>query len=320
MLSTPLTERLGIQHPLFLGPMGLISTPPMVAAVSNAGGLGIMGTAMLDGEGLRNAIAETRSLTGNPFGISIMAATPNAQGHAKIAVEEKVPFVTTSAGNPANVAPILREAGVENFHVVPTVRMAMKAVEAGSTGIVAEGAEGASFKSPQEVSTIVLIPQVVDATGLPVIAAGGFGDGRGLAAALCLGAQGVQMGTRFIATADAPISDAYKQRLVDLAETDTVMVGRKSGPLRVALNDCSQEMLDFEKTTDDVGELKKKIGYHRFPEAALKGNVDEGLVVAGQIAGMVTDLPSVDDLVARIVEDAAATLGSASSTVTAPAQ
>jgi enoyl-[acyl-carrier protein] reductase II len=318
-LATPLTERLGIEHPLFLGPMGLISTPPMVAAVSNAGGLGIMGTAMLDGDALRAAIAETRSLTSNPFGISIMAATPSAQSHAQIAVDEKVPFVTTSAGSPARVAPILRAGGIENFHVVPTVRHALKAKDAGSTGIVAEGAEGASFKSPQEVSTIVLLPQVVDATGLPVIAAGGFGDGRGLAAALCLGAQGVQMGTRFIATADSPIRDEYKQRLIELAETDTVMVGRKSGPLRVAVNDCSTEMVEFEKTTDDVAELKTKIGYHRFPQAALQGDVDRGLVVAGQIVGMIDDLPTVKDLIARIVAEAAETLAAANKSVATPA-
>jgi enoyl-[acyl-carrier protein] reductase II len=310
-LSTPLTELLGIEHPVCLGPMGLISTPPMVAAVSNAGGLGIMGTAMLDSDGLRKAIHETRELTEKPFGISIMAAMPTAAGHAQVAIDERVPFVTTSAGSPKRVAPMFREAGIANYHVVPSVRLALKAKEAGCTGIVAEGSEGASFKSPDEISTLVLIPQVVDATGLPVIAAGGFGDGRGLAAALCLGAVGIQMGTRFIATEESPIHENYKRALLDLAETDTLMVGRKSGPLRVARNPCSTEMAEFERTTDDVAELKSKIGYHRFPEAAVKGDVERGLVVAGQIVGMVRDLPPVRELISRIVSEAAETLGHA---------
>ena len=308
-LSTPLTELLGIEHPVCLGPMGLISTPPMVAAVSNAGGLGIMGTAMFDGDGLRKAIHETRELTDKPFGISIMAAMPTAAGHAQVAIDERVPFVTTSAGSPKRVAPMFREAGIENYHVVPSVKLALKAKEAGCTGIVAEGSEGASFKSPDEISTLVLIPQVVDATGLPVIAAGGFGDGRGLAAALCLGATGIQMGTRFIATEESPIHENYKRALLGLAETDTLMVGRKSGPLRVARNPCSTEMAEFERTTDDVAELKSKIGYHRFPEAAVKGDVERGLVVAGQVVGMVKDLPPVRELISRIVGEAAETLG-----------
>jgi enoyl-[acyl-carrier protein] reductase II len=307
-LCTPLTDLLGIEHPVCLGPMGLISTPPMVAAVSNAGGLGIMGTGMLDGEGLREAIRETRKRTDKPFGISIMAAMPSAAGHAQVAIEENVPFVTTSAGSPKRLAPIFREAGVENYHVVPSVRLALKAKDAGCTGIVAEGSEGASFKSPDEISTLVLIPQVVDATGLPVIAAGGIGDGRGLAAALCLGAIGIQMGTRFIATEESPIHENYKQALLGLAETDTLMIGRKSGPLRVARNACSTEMAEFERTTDDVAALKTKIGYHRFPEAAVGGDVEKGLVVAGQIVGMVKDVPSVKELIPRIVAEAAETL------------
>jgi enoyl-[acyl-carrier protein] reductase II len=307
-IRTPLTDLLGIDHPVCLGPMGLISTPPLVAAVSNAGGLGIMGTAMFDGEQLREAIRETRKLTDKPFGISIMAAMPTAAGHAQVAIEERVPFVTTSAGSPKRLAPVFRGAGIENYHVVPSVKLAMKAKEAGSTGIVAEGSEGASFKSPDEISTLVLIPQVVDATGLPVIGAGGIGDGRGLAAALCLGAVGIQMGTRFIATRESPIHENYKRALLGLAETDTLMVGRKSGPLRVARNACSVEMAEFEKTTDDLSELKSKIGYHRFPEAAVNGDVEKGLVVAGQVVGMVKDLPSVKELIPRIVADAAETL------------
>ncbi len=303
-LSTPLTELLGIEHPICLGPMGLVSVPPMVAAVSEAGGLGILGTANYDSEGLREVIKQTRALTSKPFGVSIMAGFPTAEGHALVAIEEEVPFVTTSAGSPKKLAPMFRDAGIENYHVVPTVAMAMKAKESGCTGIVAEGAEGASFKSRDEVSTIVLVPQVVDATGLPVIAAGGLGDGRGLAAALCLGATGIQMGTRFIATEESPIHDNYKQRLIDLRETDTRMVGRKTGPLRVAINDCSDDMAEFESGTDDIAEIRKKVGYQKFPQAAMQGDVDGGLVVAGQVVGMVDDLPSVAGLMPAIVADA----------------
>jgi enoyl-[acyl-carrier protein] reductase II len=316
-IRTSLTELLGIEHPVCLGPMGLISTPPMVAAVSEAGGLGIMGTAMFDSEKLREAIRETRGLTDKPFGISIMAAMPTAASHAQVAVEERVPFVTTSAGSPKRLAPLFREAGIENYHVVPSVKLALKAMQAGCSGIVAEGSEGASFKSPDEISTLVLIPQVVDATGLPVIGAGGIGDGRGLAAALCLGAVGIQMGTRFIATQESPIHDNYKQTLLQLAETDTLMVGRKSGPLRVARNACSTEMAEFERTTDDVAQLRAKIGYHRFPDAAVEGDVEKGLVVAGQVVGMVKDLPSVKQLIPRIVREAAETLGRSSRVVVA---
>lgn len=317
-MHTALTELLGIEHPICLGPMGLISTPPMVAAVSNAGGLGIMGTAVLDSDQLRAAIRETRTLTDKPFGVSIMAGFPTAQTHAEVAIEERVPFVTTSAGSPKRLGPLFREAGIPNFHVVPSVKLALKAKEAGCTGVVAEGSEGASFKSPDEIATIVLIPQVVDATGLPVIAAGGFGDGRGLAAALCLGAVGIQMGTRFIATAEAPIHDRYKEALLTLTESDTLMVGRKSGPLRVARNACSTEMEAFEKTTDDVAELKSVIGYHRFPDAALQGDIEHGLVVAGQIVGMIDDLPSVTELLPRILREAVDALAHANDAVRAP--
>jgi len=308
-LHTPLNELLGIEHPICLGPMGLISTPPLVSAVSNAGGLGIMGTANYDHEGLRKAIQETRELTSKPFGVSIMAGFATAEGHARVAIEERVPFVTTSAGSPKKLAPMFREAGIQNFHVVPTVALAMKAKGAGCTGLVAEGSEGASFKSRDEISTLVLVPQVVDATGLPVIAAGGLGDGRGLAAALCLGAIGVQMGTRFIATRESPIHDDYKAVLLRLAETETLMVGRKTGPLRVARNACSTRMEEIEKTTDDPAELRGHIGYQHFPKAALQGDVENGLVVAGQIVGMVKDLPGVAELMERMVEDAASTLG-----------
>ncbi|MCP4005025.1 MAG: enoyl-[acyl-carrier-protein] reductase FabK [bacterium] len=311
-IRTPLTELLGIEHPVCLGPMGLISTPPMVAAVSEAGGIGIMGTAMLDSEKLREAIRQTRALTDKPFGISLMAAMPTSADLAKVAIEERLPFVTTSAGSPKRLAPVLRDAGIENYHVVPNVAMALKAKAAGCSGIIAEGSEGASFKSPDEISTLVLIPQVADATGLPVIGAGGIGDGRGLAAALCLGAIGVQMGTRFIATEESPIHENYKQTLLQLAETDTLMVGRKSGPLRVARNACSNEMAEFEKTTDDVAQLRSTIGYHRFPEAALKGEVDKGLVVAGQVVGMIKDIPPVKQLISRIVAEAAESLGRSS--------
>lgn len=308
-LSTPLTELLGIEHPICLGPMGFISVPSMAAAVSNVGGLGILGTANYDSEGLRTIIRETRSLTDKPFGVSIMAGFPTAEGHAEVAIDEGVPFVTTSAGSPRKLAPMFRDAGIENFHVVPTVAMAMKAKEAGCTGIVAEGAEGASFKSRDEVSTIVLVPQVADATGLPVIAAGGLADGRGLAAALCLGAIGIQMGTRFIATEESPIHGNYKRKLLELRETDTRMVGRTTGPLRVAVNACSDEMVEFESSTDDVQEIRKRVGYQKFPSAALDGDVDGGLVVAGQVVGMIDDLPSVADLVPAIVDDAVAVLG-----------
>jgi len=307
-LVTPLTELLGIEHPVCLGPMGMVSLPSMVAAVSNAGGIGILGTANYDHDGLRRIIEETRTLTDKPFGVSIMAGFPTAEGHARVAIDEKVSFVTTSAGSPKKLAPMFRDAGIENYHVVPTVAMAMKAKDAGCTGIVAEGAEGASFKSREEVSTIVLVPQVVDATGLPVIAAGGLGDGRGLAAALCLGAVGIQMGTRFIATAESPIHDNYKQKLLELRETDTRMVGRRTGPLRVAVNPCSDEMAEFESLSDDTQEIRKRVGYQKFPQAAMDGDVEGGLVVAGQIVGMVDDLPSVVDLVPGIVAEAAAVL------------
>ena len=304
-IPTPFTELLGIRHPICLGPMGLISTPPLVAAVSEAGGLGIMGTAMFDGEGLREAIRETRRLSDAPFGISIMAAHPTAAGHARVAIEERVDFVTTSAGSPKKLAPMFRDAGIENYHVVPSVKLALKAAQAGCTGLVAEGSEGASFKSPDEISTLVLIPQVIDATGLPVIGAGGIGDGRGLAAALCLGAAAVQMGTRFIATQESPIHENYKRALLGLAETDTIMVGRKSGPLRVVRNACSTEMSELERSTDDLAELRGKIGYHRFPQAAVDGDVENGLVVAGQVVGMIDDLPRVADLLERMVAEAA---------------
>ena len=229
MLKTRITEMLGIRHPIFLGGMAWITGWEMAAAVSEAGGLGTLAAATMEPKELIEKIQKIRKATDRPFAVNIPLRLPTAGKAMEIAAKEQVPVVVFSAGDPLPHAEKIRSRGITLFQVVFTVEMVQRCNEAGVDGVIAMGAEGGGNISPAEISTLVLVREAVQETDVPVVAAGGICDGRGLAAALALGAEGIQMGTRFLATREATVHEHYKQAVLDAADTDTLMTGRTTG-------------------------------------------------------------------------------------------
>ena len=229
-IQNRLTELLGVDYPIIQAPMGYIARAQLASAVSNSGALGIIETSSGQLDQVRDEIVKMRDLTDKPFGVNIAQMLVRDPGIVDFVHDQGVRFVTTSAGNPEVYTPALHEAGITVFHVVPNLHTALKAVAAGVDGIVAEGGEGGGFKSTRDVSSMVLIPLVCSQVDVPVVAAGGIIDGRSMAAAFALGAEGVQMGTRMVSAAESPVHDRYKQLIVDAAETDTVFLNRWHKP------------------------------------------------------------------------------------------
>src|SRR3954462_11739556 len=223
-MHTRITELLGIEYPIVQAPMGYIARAQLASAVSNAGGLGIIETSSGDLAAVRGEIRKMRDLTDKPFGVNIAQLFVRDASIVDFVVENGVRFVTTSAGDPTRYTSVLKDAGLTVFHVVPTLRGALKAVDAGVDGLVVEGNEGGGFKDSYGASTMVLLPQVASRVDVPVIAAGGICDGRSMAAAFVLGAEGVQMGTRMVSAAESPVHDAYKNLIVDSQETGTLLL------------------------------------------------------------------------------------------------
>jgi enoyl-[acyl-carrier protein] reductase II len=221
-MPTSIAQMLGIDYPIIQAPMGWIARAPLASAVSNAGGLGIIETSSGELDIIRGEIQKMRTLTDKPFGVNIAQAFVRDPSIADFVVEQGVKFVSTSAGDPTKYTQQLKSAGLIVFHVVPTLAAALKAVDAGVDGLIVEGGEGGGFKNPRDVSTMVLLPLVAERVNVPLVAAGGISDGYGMAAALALGAQGVQMGTRMVAAKESPVHDNWKNALVNAAETDTV--------------------------------------------------------------------------------------------------
>src|SRR5271157_3068696 len=220
MIKTRITEMLGVKYPIVQAPMGWIARAKLASAVSNAGGLGIIETSSGELDAVREEIKKMRTLTDKPFGVNIAQAFVRDPDIVSFVVDQGVKFVTTSAGDPNRYCGALKAAGLTVFHVVPSLHTALRAVEAGVDGLVVEGGEGGGFKSPRDVATMVLLPLVCSAVSVPVIAAGGMLDGATMAAAFALGAEGIQLGTRMLASAESPVHDAWKQAIVDAAETD----------------------------------------------------------------------------------------------------
>jgi len=311
MFKTRVTEMLGIEYPIICGGLSFISRAEFVAAVSNAGVFGILTSAYLETpEALQAEIRKTKSLTDKPFGVNIslfpsVRPIPN-QEFVEVAIEEGVKAVESSGVRaPEEFVPHLKESGVILIHKAATVRHALKGQEVGADMITIVGMENGGATGMEDVGTLVLIPALVDAATVPVLAGGGFADGRGLVAALALGAEGVVMGTRFMATQECPIHSNYKEWLVNATERDTVLVMRSLRNTHRALRSkVTDELLKLEARGASLEEMLPIIGGDSSRKAALKGDLEAGQAMAGEVVGLIHDIPTVKELVDRIVNEA----------------
>ena len=295
MFSNRVTELLGVDVPIVQAPMGWIARAPLASAVSNAGAMGIIETSSGELDVIRDEIARMRELTDEPFGVNIAQAFVRDPSIVDFVVDQGVRFVTTSAGSPTRYTSQIKDAGLTVFHVVPSLRAAQKAVDAGVDGLIVEGGEGGGFKSPDPVSTMVLLPLVVSKVDVPVIAAGGFVDGPTMAAALVLGAEGVQLGTRMVSAAESPVHDNWKKAVIDAAETDTVFLNAHASPALRALRTATTESYRFDTERNAMGELLKA------QELYFGGDMEASIALSGQVAGRIDSVRPV----AEIIEDCA---------------
>ena len=279
-IRTRVTDLLGVDYPIVQAPMGWIARSRLAAAVSNAGGLGIIETSSGELDAVRAEIAKMADLTDKPFGVNIAQAFVRDPGIAQFVIDQGVRFVTTSAGDPTKYTGQLKAAGLTVFHVVPTLAAALKAVAAGVDGLVVEGGEGGGFKNPRDVASMVLIPLVASRVQVPIIAAGGIADGAGMAAAFALGAQGVQMGTRMVSAAESPVHDNWKQAIVQAAETDTVFLNRFSKPGLRALRTERTARLERQDHVE-LSEMSRAL------ELYFGGDMGASIALTGQVAGRI---------------------------------
>jgi enoyl-[acyl-carrier protein] reductase II len=290
------SELLGCKYPIVQGAMGVISNPEMVSAVSEAGGYGLLATAFLtDPDKLKVQIEETKKLTDKPFGANLMAMNPKSLEFAEILADYDIKAVTTSGGSPKTVVGYLKERGVIVLHVVANVANAVKADAAGVDVIIAEGSESGGIQGFNGASTLVLVPQVVDAVDVPVMAAGGIGDSRGYRAAFALGAKGVQIGTRFIASKECIAHENYKKALIDANETDTRVLNIEFAQARVVLTPIVEKMMDAPRK----GEFTAMEG--SLEESWVKGDMEAGTLPAGQITGIIKEIKTVREIIEEMV-------------------
>jgi enoyl-[acyl-carrier protein] reductase II len=302
MIRTTLCEILGIAHPIVQGGMAWVSTTDLVVAVSEAGCLGVLGAGNAPPDWVRSRVREIKAGTSRPFGVNIPLISPFIAEVVEICIEEQVPVVTTGAGSPTQFLAKLKEAGIRVMPVVASVALARRLERFGVDALIAEGTESGGHIG--DVSTLALVPQVVDAVEVPVVAAGGFADGRGLAAALALGAVGIQMGTRFIATEECPVHINYKEMIVKAGDRATITTGHSLGhPVRALKNPMTTRFRELEKVGLSEAELIE-FGTGRLRLAVVEGNVQEGSFMAGQCCGLIDDIVPVAELVQRTVSEA----------------
>ena len=301
-MKTKVTELLQIEYPIIQGGMAWVAEHHLAAAVSEAGGFGLIGAASAPPEIVREEIRKAKELTDKPFGVNIMLLNPNADEVAKIVVEEGIQAVTTGAGNPEKYMPMWKEADVKVIPVVASVAMAKRMERYGADAVVAEGMEAGGHIGNQ--TTMALIPQIVDAVNIPVIAAGGIGDGRGVAASFMLGAEGVQMGTRFVVAYESIVHDNYKDRIVKAKDIDSVVTGQSTGhPVRCLRNQMTKEYIKKEQEGVPFEELERMtLGSLR--KAVMDGDILNGTVMAGQIAGLVSKRQSCKEILQEIMTEA----------------
>ncbi|WP_281862929.1 NAD(P)H-dependent flavin oxidoreductase [Planomicrobium okeanokoites] len=308
--KTRITELLGIQIPIIQGGLAYLAYAELAAAVSNAGGLGqITAMSLSSPDELRDEIRKVRSMTDKPFGVNFAIGDHGRQfSHMlEVAIEEKVPVVSMTGGNPTPIFEQLEGTSIQKLVLVAARKQAIKAEKLGADAVMVVGHEGGGHLGRDDIGTMVLIPQVVDAVSIPVIASGGIGDGRGLMAALALGAEGVEMGTRFIATKECVhASEAYKDALVNSTENDTVIIKRSIGaPARTLKNSWTDRILEIEHETPTYDSLKDYISGEANKRFIYDGQVERGFGWAGQVTGMIQDVPTVQELFDRMVEEAA---------------
>ena len=288
-IANRVTELLGVEIPIVQAPMGWIARAQLASAVSNAGGMGIIETSSGELDAVREEIRKMRDLTDKPFGVNIAQLFVRDPKIVDFVVAQGVRFVTTSAGDPSKYTAQLKAAGLTVFHVVPTLQTALKAVGAGVDGLVVEGGEGGGFKNPRDVATMVLLPLVCSRVGVPVIAAGGICDGRSMAAAFALGAEGVQMGTRMVSAAESPVHAGFKQAICDAAETDTVFLNRHHRPGLRALRTKRTERLEREEKVE-LSELGRVL------ELYFGGDMEASIALSGQVAGRIDAVRPVAEI------------------------
>jgi len=306
MLRTPICDLLGLKYPVFQGGMAHLATGALAAAVSEAGGLGIIGAGNAPATWVKEQIDYVRAHTDKPFGVNVMLASPHARDVIELLVSERVPVVTTGAGNPGPYMEALKSANSLVIPVVSAVALAQRLVRAGADAVIAEGTESGGHVG--ELTTMALVPQVVDAVSVPVIAAGGIADGRGVAAAFCLGAQGVQVGTRFIVARECIAHPNYKAAVLAAGDRDTVVTGRATGhPVRCLRNRLAREFIKLEERGASLDEYER-LGAGRYPAAALAGDVERGTVLLGQIAGLVRREETAAEILADLIAGAEAVL------------
>ena len=294
-------EILGTEYPIIQGAMARIATAELAGAVSNGGGLGIIAAGGAPVEWVKEQIDKCRAITNKPFGVNIMLLADNVDELVDLLIEEKVAVVTTGAGNPGKYIPRFKEAGIKVIPVVANVTLAKRVQRAGADAIVAEGCEAGGHIG--ETTTMAMIPQMVDALDIPVIAAGGIADGRGLAAAYMLGAEGVQVGTRFLVANECIVSQPYKEMVLKAKDSSTVATGRFTGhPVRVLKNKLSRQMLELEKT-QDLEEFER-LGTGALSRAVLQGDVEHGSVMSGQVAGLVNKEQPAAEIIREMFEEA----------------
>ena len=301
MLKTKITEMLGIRHPLFQGGMAWVADAKLAAAVSNAGGLGLIGAAAAPGDVVQAMIREAKSLTDKPFGVNVMLLSPFADDVARICAEEKVAVVTTGAGNPGKYMDMWKGVDIKVIPVVASAALAKRMERAGADAVIAEGCESGGHIG--ELTTMALVPQVADAVSVPVIAAGGSADGRGVAAAFALGAQAVQCGTVFVCAEESPACDVYRRQIIDAKDTDTIVTGREGGaPIRSIKTKFTRRLLKMENQNVDRVEFEKAAA-GSLRKAVQDGNLDEGTFMAGQISGLVKAVEPAQAIVDRLMRE-----------------
>lgn len=299
-----LNQMLNIRYPIFQGAMANIATAEFAAAVSNAGALGILGTGAMKADQVKESIHRIRELTDKPFGVNVMLMNPDTDAIMQVIAEEHVPVVTTGAGNPGKYMEMLKASGTKVFPVVASVALAIRMERAGADGIIAEGTEAGGHVNEQ--TTMALVPQVVDAVSIPVIAAGGVADGRGFNAAISLGAIGVQVGTCLLASEECPIHEAYKQAVLKAKDTDTVVTGRRlNTPVRILKNAMSRQYLKLENSGAAPEEMEKlTLGGLR--RAVFEGDMKTGSVMMGQAAGLCHEIRPLSVIFENMMQDSEA--------------
>ncbi|HAL29122.1 MAG TPA: enoyl-[acyl-carrier-protein] reductase FabK [Coriobacteriia bacterium] len=304
-LTTRITTLLDIEHPVMQGGMAWTATAELSAAVSNAGGIGVIGAGHMPTDLLREQIQLAKELTGRPFGVNLMLLTPHIDDIVAMVLEEHVPMVTTGAGNPAKYMGPLKDAGIIVIPIVPSVALAKRMESIGADAIIGEGMEAGGHIG--ELTTMVLTPQLVDAVDIPVIAAGGIADGRGAAAAFALGAEGVQLGTRFMCAEECTIHPAVKEQVLKARDRDTIVTGRSTGhPVRVLKNKLARQIMELDR--DNRSAEIEALGAGKLAQAMRQGDIEMGSLMAGQSAAMVSCIEPAASIVEGIVAEAEETL------------